>query len=128
MPSFIADGYAFKVGIDPIEGVHDGLEIEYRAMTPIDSAKYVHEIEHANGEELRKIQAGWLIAKVQRWQLMKSKDGTRDKIPQLNEEILTGSKGNHIHPMLLSQLIDVVIWGNKPDAVYDSLDEESVKN
>ena len=129
MPSFIADGYAFSGVIKPIEGVHDGIEIEYRAMTPIESAEFVHESEQLDGKELREKQAEWLLKKIQRWQAVKTDGGIRTKIPVLNEAILCGgTKAGHIHSVLLSQLVDVVCWGSKPDEVMDSFDEESVKN
>ena len=129
MPSFIADGYTFKAGIKAISDVHDGIEIEYRPMTPVDSAEFVFESENLDGKELREKQAEWLMKKVLRWQAVKPADGPRQRIPVLNEAILIGgTKAGHIHPLLLSQLIDVVIWGSKPDEILDSFDEEAVKN
>lgn len=129
MPSFIADGYTFSARINPIEGIHDGVEIKYRAMTPTDSAEYVHEAEHANGQVLRNLQVKWLMKKVVGWQSVKSENGQREKIPQLNYDIVSGEPGKpFINTTLFSQLCDVVIWGSKPDVVLDGLDEESVKN
>ena len=129
MPSFIADGYEFGSGVNPIAGVHDGLEFFHRPMTPIDSAQYIKEIDGLSGRELREVQADWLMSKIVRWQSPKGKDGSREKLPKLTKQIfLEGDAGMCIEPNLHAALIEVVIWNAPADYQLTETYEEAVGN
>ncbi|HSG68912.1 MAG TPA: hypothetical protein VLA12_00780 [Planctomycetaceae bacterium] len=135
MPSFIADGYEFGSGISPLHNVHDGIEIFHRPMTPVESSQYEFEYQRSrgDGEKARGVQADWLMKKIVRWQLPKDKDGNRGQVPKLSKEILTVGDGkNVVEQNLLSQMIEVVIWGGAPDYRIgdknDQSDEEALGN
>lgn len=133
MPSFIADGYEFGSGFFPIEMVHDGLEVFHRPMTPADVAEYQAEAVGLTGIKLRHVQAKWLKKKITRWQMRADSNGTRGQIPKLTIGLLAeGESGTFIHPTLLTQLLEAVIWGDKPDYRLgpegEQTDEEAVGN
>lgn len=125
MPSFVTDGYVFHAGIDPIEGVHEGLEFSYRPMSPAETAEYINGADGLSGVKLRRFQAKKLCQKIQGWRSRT----VGEKIPQLTEDILIGEEGPHINTVLLSQIVDVVIWGAAPDYTSDKDNyEDAVKN
>lgn len=107
MPSYIADGYTFAAGIKPLEHMHDGLEFKYRPVTPLEAARYTDEGSEGTGEEIRKVQAKWIMDKVQSWNLVKP-DGSR-------AQISTSTLLDNLHPALFQRIFEVVMGWEKPD-------------
>lgn len=124
MPSFIPDGYTFKAGINAEKGVHDGLEITYRPMTAADVAEYMQEIDAADGKESREITAKWMAKKIIKFSM---KDGS--ECPRVTPQVfLRHEKGKPcLHQSLYMDVLNIVIWGAKPD-YGDETPEESEKN
>lgn len=128
MPSFFNDGYTFKAGINPIEMVHDGIEIVFRPSAPSDTADFLAETDGKTGTDLRRVHAKHLLRKVIKWDFKQAGATKGQHPPELNESILVGDGAMKIHSALLSRMISIVIWGDKPDYGDECNLEELSKN
>lgn len=124
MPTFIPDGYTFKAGINAEEGVHDGLEMTYRPMTPADIAEYMQQIDDADGKQSREITADWLAKKIIKFSM---KDGS--ECPPVSSQVfLRHEKGKPcMQQDIYMAVLNIVIWGTKPDYGTET-PEEAEKN
>jgi hypothetical protein len=125
MPSFTSDGYLFRAGIEAEEGSHEGIILWHRNLSPNETAEYNQEVGGLGGKAARRVQAKWLLKKIQKWQMPDGSD-----CPELEEGVfLDGNgKGEYVHSILLSRIIGIVIWGDAPDYGEKCDVEELAKN
>lgn len=121
MPSFISDGYVFHAGVNPVNGIHEGIEFDYRPMTPSEAAEYVSGERDLSGAKLREHQAKKLVEKLQGWRARTVEGVPGERLPQISLGVFTtgDSDGNVINTWLMSQMIDIVLYGAGPDYTSD---------
>lgn len=128
MPSFIADGYEFHAGIYPVDKVHDGIELYYRPVTPSEKAEFIHEMNRVDGVKAASVIAKWLVKKIQKWEAIEV-NGKREPLPPITEKLLTVGDGKMtINPVLLTSIINIVMWGEPADFTNDETLEAAEKN
>ena len=100
---YLEDGYTVQAGIAPVEGVHNGIAIEWRPCLSADTSKVMDAKTDAAYIEA---VVGLVAEKLVRWNLKNSKGET---VP------ITKATVARVRRRLLDPIANAVVFGDLPD-------------
>lgn len=101
MPTFLPSDLILNGHVKPLEGMHDGIQFEYKPAGFSDAKLLIGQYNKLEGVELEKLVTGELTQRVKSWNVVHPESG--ETVPITTENI------NRLHHLVVIQMFDIML-------------------